>query len=270
MEAYLKRYYQGIKNSTSPIECGAVVGMLSAYPFIPEEFAGGGSFIRVSEDYGVTWSDTVRIPISAPHGPTVCKDNSLIYLGKEMYAGDGETPEVIALYTSGDGGYTWNKRSQLDKPDGLVWNNFHEPHVVELDDGTLYGVIRGEGNGVPYGFTIYDTRSSDGGVTWTPWRCLNICGSPPQLLRHLSGKLVMVFGRRTSPCGERAVISEDCGRTWSEEYTLIEACDGDLGYPCSAELPDGSIVTVYYQKYVGENGQADDKPSIMYTKWHIS
>ncbi|MBQ7721007.1 MAG: exo-alpha-sialidase [Clostridia bacterium] len=295
-EVYTSNYYQSIKNAATRLEGGPVMGMLASYPFIPKELAKGGSFIRVSEDYGVTWSDTIQVPVSAPHGPSICKDGTLIYLGKEHYAPEGtEEAHVVAAYASEDGGYTWTKRGICRKPDDLDWDNFHEPHVIELDDGTLYGTIRAQGEGILHGFTIYDTKSTDGGRTWSPWRCLNISGSPPHILKHSSGALVIVYGRREPPFGERAIISLDNGETWGEEITLDDrAKDGDLGYPCSTELPDGSIVTVYYQKYKPEDGCAatekmeklpvyghvsemsaksepvfDDKDSILYTKWRI-
>lgn len=267
-KAYLNEYYMSIKNSAQKIEGGPVLGMLASYPYITEENAHGGSFIRVSEDYGVTWSETIQIPVSAPHGPSMCKDGTLIYLGKEHYSSSMETPEipeVIAAYASTDGGYTWERRGTCEKPAELSWDHFHEPHVIELDDGTLFGTIRAQGQGVYHGFTIYTTVSKDGGRTWSVWRCLNISGSPPHLLKHSSGALVCVFGRREAPFGERAIVSYDNGETWADEYVLDDrANDGDLGYPASVELDDGSILTVYYQKFPG-----DGKCSILYTKWKL-
>ena len=40
--------------------------------------------------------------------------------------------------------------------------------------------------------------------------------------------------------------------------------DGDLGYPSSAELDDGSILTVYYQKVASA-----DKCSLLWTRWKL-
>jgi hypothetical protein len=37
-----------------------------------------------------------------------------------------------------------------------------------------------------------------------------------------------------------------------------------LGYPCSVELSDGSIMTVYYQKWPGEW-----RTSVLYSKWRL-
>ncbi|MCQ2433179.1 MAG: glycoside hydrolase, partial [Clostridia bacterium] len=208
-----------------------------------------------------------------PHGPTVLADGTLLYLGKEFLSPGGcEEKAVIAAYVSKDHGYTWERRGLCKKPDALSWDHFHEPHVIELADGSLLGMIRGQGEGVPHGFSIYMTRSTDGGAHWSLWRCLGISGSPPHLLRHSSGAIICTFGRREVPFGEFAIVSHDNGETWEEEYCIDgRAKDGDLGYPASAELPDGSIVTVYYQKYYdAEADRYDSKPSILCTRWKLN
>ena len=60
-----------------------VAGFSKAWRLLPKEeyLACAGSFVMMSDDYGVTWSDPVRLPITAPHGPSVCKDGTLVYLG---------------------------------------------------------------------------------------------------------------------------------------------------------------------------------------------
>ena len=60
------------------------------------------------------------------------------------------------------------------------------------------------------------------------------------------------------------MVSYDFGRTWEDEYVLDECPSGDLGYPSTVELEDGSLMTVYYQKY-----ESDKKCSILYTKWRL-
>ncbi len=270
---YLNKYFNSIVNSAQKTEKAPVLGMLSMYQFVPEKYTYGGSFIRVSEDYGVTWSETIQVPISAPHGPSLCKDGTLVYLGKEHWSSTMENPEiesVIALYASNDGGYTWQRRGLCNKPEELSWDNFHEPHVIELPDGRLFGTIRAQGDGVYRGFSVYSTVSEDGGITWSEWNPLNISGSPPHLLLHSSGALVCVIGRREAPFGQRALVSYDLGETWEDEYILNDlGIDTDLGYPASVELDDGSIMTVYYQKYTDENVKNDPKCSILYTRWRL-
>ena len=62
--------------------------------------------------------------------------------------------------------------------------------------------------------------------------------------------------------------STDGGETWEEDYILNDNINQekqrDMGYPATVELPDGSLITVYYERY------KDDKfTSIQCTKWTI-
>ena len=136
-----------------------VTGALEDYKVLPNEARKGGSYLRISEDYGVTWGEIIRVPVSEPHGPNVCKDGTLIYLVNKMYE-----------------------------------------DTVNLGDNT-----------------------------------------------------------------NAFCISTDGGKTWEEEYAIdTNASDGDLGYPATVELDDGSLLTVYYQKVPG-----DEKTSLIYTKWRL-
>ncbi len=264
--AYRSKYAPGIRGGAQPIDKPVMGGMLDTFAMVPEEWASGGSFLRISEDYGVTWSEPIKLPISTPHGPNLCSDGSLLYLGKDMYITeeDNNTHGHIRAYKSIDGGYTWNELAILPIPAGTKNHNFHEPHVIELPDGRLFGAIRAQGNEIQPGFTFYTTESTDGGRTWTMPVNQGIDGSPPHLLLHSSGKLICVYGRRVDQYSIRAILSDDGGKTWSEEIVLEDRIDSpDLGYPASVELDDGSVMTVYYMKCRG-----DDKCSILYTRWN--
>lgn len=257
-KAYLNEYAAGIR-SLGP----AASGLLDEFEKIPQEYGAGGSFVRISEDGGDTWGEVVKVPVSAPHGPNVLRDGSLLYLGKAMYT-DELTPGVLAAYRSADGGHTWEKLSELEIPEGTHPYNFHEPHVVELPSGRLLGMIRAQGGEVAHGFTMYETFSDDGGYTWSPMTSLGVSGSPPHLLVHSTGAVVCTFGRREEPFGERALVSYDGGATWADEYVLHETVPGDLGYPATVELPDHSLLTVYYQRVEG-----DAFTSILWTRWSL-
>ncbi|MGN0634724.1 MAG: sialidase family protein [Acutalibacteraceae bacterium] len=248
-----------------PMNKNAAVGMIDSLNYLSPQDAQGGSFIRISEDYGVTWSDAIQVPVSSPHGPTLCRDGSLLYLGKEMYSNGAVAEKSISAYASRDGGYTWEYLSTLSLPQGTNSGNFHEPYGIELPDGRLFGAVRAEGNNVPHGFTMYTTVSTDGGKSWSALACTDVSGSPPHLLLHSSGALICSYGRREKPFGEHAMVSYDYGKTWAEDYVIDDNTqDNDLGYPASVELADGSILTVYYQKLPG-----DKKCSILYTKWRL-
>ena len=88
-------------------------------------------------------------------------------------------------------------------------------------------------------------------------------GSPPALVRLRDGRLVIAYGYRSWPLGIRARISEDDGKTWSDEIVLRD--DGhiwDLGYPRMMQRPDGKLVTIYYH-----NTRENPGPHIVATIW---
>lgn len=265
---YLNEYYGSIKMICSERERPISLGQLETFRHLSEEEAKGGSFVRISLDGGFSFGKTIKVPVSAPHGPNITSEGTLIYLGKELYS-DSEKKDVVALYISKDKGFTWERKAYIDIPEGYCLDNFHEPHVVELRSGRLFGAIRAQSCKecrVYEDFTVFTCYSDDGGANWTVPECTYISGSPPHLLLHSSGALILTVGRRKPPYGQRAYVSYDEGKTWSDEYILRDdARDGDLGYPSTAELSDGSLITVYYQKY----GQ-DNKTSIQYTKWSLN
>jgi len=263
-EVYLHTYHNHIKNSCSFDEATAALPVMQTWRSLTGEQQKGGSYVILSEDGGLTWSERIRVPVSSPHGPNVLADGTILYLGKSMYS-DREKPGVIAAWASTDGGYTWTRRGEVAFPQGYGPSNFHEPHVIQLPSGRLLGAIRTQEPPSYHNFSIMTCFSDDGGYTWTEPRSLDVSGSPPHLLLHSSGAVICTFGRREAPFGERALISRDGGETWEDEYILDDrANNGDLGYPCSVELPDRKILTVYYQRFPG-----DAKPSILCSTWEI-
>ena len=234
---------------------------------LPAEDLIPGSFCRVSHDGGNTWSEIRKAPVTAPHGPTVTPEGKLFYLGKEFFSGDPSLKEDhIYAFQSRDEGRTWEKLCQIPLPGEWTVSVLHEPHAVCLPDGTILGGLRITSDKLPGDRDgIFTTISCDGGKTFSPPQLLDVSGTPPHFLLHSSGAVVLVYGRRAKPCGQRARISYDGGSTWSAEIVISpEAPTWDHGYPSSVELSDGSILTVYYQRY--EN---DDYNSVLYTKWEL-
>ncbi len=119
------------------------------------------------------------------------------------------------------------------------------PPVLDLGGGRLLTMMRTLDTD---GF-LYQASSSDGGWIWTGLRRSTIWGYPCHLLRLASGRLLCSYGYRREPFGVRAVTSSDDGETWDMDNELVIRDDGlhyDLGYPASAQLGDGRILTVYY------------------------
>jgi hypothetical protein len=231
-----------------------------------------GSWVKLSGDRAASWSAPIRVPVSAPHGPIRLRNGRLLYLGKPFGTWDDMDRAAITAAGSDDGGRTWTLLGAVPPAERTHNPNYHEPHLVELPSGRLLGMIRIQnhlGNelddaGIP-SFSMMQTESDDGGATWSRARPLGFPGSPPHLLRHSSGRLVLTYGYRRDPPGQRIAFSDDDGATWDHDWILRDdGPDWDLGYPSTVELGDGALLTVYYQK------AAKAEPcSLLWSRWRL-
>ncbi len=266
-EVYVNQYKDGIiGGARDEAEKLYLEGALKSM----EKYIGqkplSGAFVRVSEDGGNTWGEAVKQPVSAPHGPIRLADGSLFYVGTAMYT-DELDGNATAVYKSFDDGKTWEFLSEISEARRGSCG-YYEPHAVELPGGRILVAIRVQNHNIyKEPFSVVTTYSDDGGKTWSSLYDTGFEGSPPHFLLHSSGALICVVGRRKEPYGERAYVSYNGGETWEDEYILSVAADGDLGYPASVELSDGSIFTLYYQRHAED---CDSKNrSVLYTKWSL-
>lgn len=228
-----------------------------------EEAAVLGSTFRVSHDNGVTFGPLMRSPVSSPHGPTVLSDGTILWVGRLFEDVEGVT--YIHAYTMTPDG-TMERLGEIEDirdEEGRFLSC--EPHAIELPDGRILCHIRVQRAGEKRTFTIYQSESADGGRTWIkPVQLLDQCGGAPAHLLLLSdGTLISVYGYRLAPYGIRLMVSHDLGRTWEKDLVLRDGFPtGDLGYPATIELNDGSLLTVFYAREE-KNGPA----VIMQQKW---
>ena len=231
-----------------------------------EEEYLGATYI-VSRDGGKTFGEIRHSYGSAPHGPTLLNDGTFFYFGKKFEMDDAETglgkENVLCVVRSVDG-ENFSAPQIVNAPQEIKEGvALCEPHAIQLKSGKILVQIRAQNNkGM---FTIVQTESDDNGYTFKNWRNFGFHGSPPHLMQHSSGAVIMSYGYRQSPFGVRAKISYDDGKTWGEEIIL---CDDsptyDVGYPCTVETKDGGLLTVFYKKSVG-----DKNTSIVYKKWRF-
>ena len=227
-----------------------------------------GSWTRRGLDGGTTWEAPVRHLGSAPHGGIELADGRLLFVGRAMQ----DDKRIMSVEESRDDGASWQLIGRVPpNPDDNL-NEYYEPHVVETHDGTLVAMFRyhyhekGNGRRREDMCFLRQAESRDGGKTWTPCHTTPMQGYPPHLVCLSNGDLVCVYGRRRPPFGEYACRSRDGGKTWDieNEVRLAAATGGDLGYPASTELADGSILTVYYQ--IAREGE---KTCLMGTRWRL-
>ena len=218
-----------------------------------------GEWVLRSTDGGLNFSARIATIVNSPHGPLQLKDGRILYIGKELWTKN----QRIGAVESKDDGLSWNWLSEIPgRPGDDVERDYHELHAVESDDGRIVAQIRHQGK-VDKNWTL-QTESTDGGKTWTIPRAITF-GIPSQLLKLRDGRLLMTYGHRRLPFGNQARLSADHGRTWSEPMIVSgDGTVGDLGYPSTVELADGTLLTVWY-----ENMKGLDRAVLRQAKWQL-
>jgi hypothetical protein len=205
-----------------------------------------GVWMIRSTDGGVTWSARYNCQVNSPHGPVQLSDGRLVYTGKDLWGGTSR----VGVCESTDDGLTWRWLTEIAPRKGDDRTNYHELHAVETADGRIVVHIRNH-NTANAGETL-QSESADGGKTWSVPRSIGVWGLPSHLLRIRDGGLVMSYGYRRPPFGNQARLSRDHGRTWSDPIIISDdGVSGDLGYPSTVQLGDGSFVTVWYELQKG-------------------
>jgi sialidase-1 len=200
-----------------------------------------GQWMIRSEDGGKSWSRKYNSIVNSPHGPIQLASGRLIYAGKELWTGS----KRVGLSESTDDGKTWQWLSEIPARDGDRSSDYHELHAVEMPDRRIIVQIRN--HNAKNSRETLQCESTDGGWTWTKPRSIGVWGLPSHLLRLSDGRVLMTYGYRKPPFGNQIRISED-GRNWSAPMTISDdGASGDLGYPSTVRLIDGTFVTVWYE-----------------------
>ena len=189
-----------------------------------------------STDGGATWThvETVSVPEGADY---------FIPFGDITDAGDGTlfttcySTKAVWLLVSRDDGLTWPEYR-------LISEGYNETDILSLGGGNWLALAR---CATASGMGLF--RSEDGGQTWVLQETVTLPAQHPgHLLRLRDGRLLMSFGVRNPGLhGVGVRLSDDEGRTWGIPRVLVQYdAHADGGYPSSAELEDGTIVTAYY------------------------
>jgi hypothetical protein len=205
-----------------------------------------GVWMLRSSDGGVTWSAPFACRVNSPHGPIQLADGRLLYAGKDLWGGTSR----IGVCDSCDDGVTWNWLADIPTRAGDYSKDYHELHAVETADRRIIVQIRNH-NPRNAAETL-QSESADGGKSWSDPRPIGVWGLPPHLLRLKDDRLLMSYGHRRAPFGNQARLSRDHGRSWSEPIIISDdGASGDLGYPSTVQLDDGSLLTVWYELMKG-------------------
>jgi hypothetical protein len=223
-----------------------------------------------SHDHGTTWSDPVPIcaDVIEPfaYGKIIeLMDGDLLcpIWGKRL----SDEPWRTGLVRSRDGGHTWGEHvtigydsnTRLPSPQDEVVHcaGFNEASLVELPDGLVLAVLRQQGVG-PDVRQMFQSRSSDGGHTWSAPQPMALWGTSPSLHLTESGRLLLGYRNHRGNPQELATpgvgisLSEDFGSTWSE-HRLLEDPQGyqyqhefEAGYPAFLDLDRHRTLVLFY------------------------
>ena len=199
---------------------------------------------------------------------------------------------LAPVYVTTEGMKRWQTFAFRGDPTGEEWRLYpmassisgldgDELCFFEVEPGNVLALIR---HGSKDGHRAYPhllaSWSHDGGRTWSQPLRTEIQGYPPNICRLEDGRLLCCVTYRWQPMGIRAVLSEDNGRTWDVDNTIILRDDSngvctlwpdyrtrsggsDVGYPCTVQFEDGTLFTCYWITH------KDGITHAAATKWRI-
>ena len=217
--------------------------MLVVYP---KGHGRGPIMMKRSDDAGLTWSPRLPVPASwstSKETPTIHRvvdaDGK-----KRLILWSGLYPARLAV--SSDDGQSWSELKVAGDWGGIVVMG----SVVGLDEpGRYLAMFHDDGrffteSGTRGPFTLYQTTSRDGGLTWADPSVIltredvHLC--EPGIIRSPDGKQLAALLRENSRRRNSfAIFSDDEGASWSEPVELPGSLTGDRH--TAKYAPDGRL-----------------------------
>jgi hypothetical protein len=231
----------------------------------PRGHGRGGIVMKRSEDGGLTWSQRLLTPKSwetSRETPTIHRVIDAAGT-RRLILWSGLYPARISI--SENDGANWSELAPAGDWGGIVVMSsvvrLKRPgHYLALfhDDGRFFRA-NPEPQDPPV-FTLYQSRSTDGGLTWSAPEALftsaeiNLC--EPGAIRSPDGKrLAMLLRENARRKNAHIMFSGDEGRTWSEPRELPASLTGDRHV--AAYSPDGRLVISFRDMAEGSPTRGD-------------
>ena len=218
----------------------------------PKGHGRGAIVMKRSTDGGKTWSK--RLPV--PKNWATSQEVPTLYpvvdkLGtKRLIMFSGLYP--IRMAVSEDNGASWSPLEPIGNFGGIVAMG----DLIRLKNGDHLAFFHDDGRFIrkgskqtnPIKFHVYQTRSQDGGLSWSQPEIIathptaHLC--EPGVIRSPDGKQIAMLLRENSRRHNSFVIfSNDEGKTWSKPRELPGSLTGDR-HQC-LYAPDGRLVVSF-------------------------
>lgn len=207
--------------------------MLIVYP---KGHGRGAIVLKRSTDAGLTWSARQPTPASwdsSLETPTIHRVVDR-HGTKRLILFSGLYP--IRMAVSENDGVSWSELKPIGDFGGIVAMGAVErlrsgDYMALFHDDGRFFVAGGKAKSPPV-FTVYQTISSDGGLTWGAPRPIATHSSAhlcePGIIRSPDGKQLAVLLRENSrQFNSFVILSDDEGQTWSQPRELPAALTGD-------------------------------------------
>lgn len=245
--------------STVLLEDGKTI--LAVYP---KGHGQGPIIYKRSTDGGKTWSDRLPTPANwstSLETPTIHRvidaDGK-----KRLILFSGLYPARSAL--SEDDGQSWSELKPIGDWGGIVVMGFVEAlktgpgHYLAMfhDDGRWFT----KNGGASETFTLYQTKSQDGGLTWSRPEGIHTSSEvhlcEPGVIRSPDGKQLAVLLRENHrQMNSHIIFSDDEGQTWSKPRELPGALTGDRH--TARYSPDGRLFISFRDMALDTSTQGD-------------
>jgi lysophospholipase L1-like esterase len=215
----------------------------------PEGHGKGPIVLQRSSDGGRTWSE----PLPVPENWATSQETPTIH---RLVDRDGKARLVlfsglhpIRSSVSEDDGRTWTPLQPIGDFGGIV----AMASVIRLRDGAYAAFFHDDGrffaaNGKRSQFTVYQTRSVDGGLSWSAptvvWTGADMDLCEPGVLRSPDGaRLAMLLRENSRRQPSQVMFSDDEAVTWNAPRALPQALCGDRHV--GAYGPDGRLLVSF-------------------------
>ena len=224
----------------------------------PKGHGKGPIILKKSRDGGLKWSERLPTPASW----TTSQETPTIYATRDskqkyrLLLFSGLFP--IRSSVSEDLGVTWSELKPIGPFGGIVAMS----SLVELRTGPGHYLAFFHDDGryfqekskatKPATFTLYQSRTSDGGLTWEPPQVIlarqdiHLC--EPGAIRSPDGKeIALLLRENTRTKNSHVIFSRDEGKSWTEPKELPSALSGDRHVARYA--PDGRLLITFRDAY---------------------